>query len=151
MFGDLPSPKGEKSCPCLCDFQLVFCFLPANGTSSSQLSTPKSKQSPISTPTSPGSLRKHKVLRFLYLTTPHSAPDLCDTGVMARSSAGITATPAVQTVQFGLLPGKVVFLGKALAWLFPWSCWCVLETIQRDQRRQLNHYLKKIIDGCGFM
>ncbi|XP_068388773.1 neuronal migration protein doublecortin [Eschrichtius robustus] len=32
----------------------------ANGTSSSQLSTPKSKQSPISTPTSPGSLRKHK-------------------------------------------------------------------------------------------
>uniref|UniRef100_A0A452IG46 Uncharacterized protein n=1 Tax=Gopherus agassizii TaxID=38772 RepID=A0A452IG46_9SAUR len=29
----------------------------ANGTSSSQLSTPKSKQSPISTPTSPGSLR----------------------------------------------------------------------------------------------
>uniref|UniRef100_A0A803TRP1 Uncharacterized protein n=1 Tax=Anolis carolinensis TaxID=28377 RepID=A0A803TRP1_ANOCA len=28
-----------------------------NGTSSSQLSTPKSKQSPISTPTSPGSLR----------------------------------------------------------------------------------------------
>ncbi|XP_032084420.1 neuronal migration protein doublecortin [Thamnophis elegans] len=34
----------------------------ANGTSSSQLSTPKSKQSPISTPTSPGSLRKHKDL-----------------------------------------------------------------------------------------
>ncbi|XP_077746054.1 neuronal migration protein doublecortin isoform X1 [Canis aureus] len=34
----------------------------ANGTSSSQLSTPKSKQSPISTPTSPGSLRKHKEL-----------------------------------------------------------------------------------------
>ncbi|MGH0143538.1 UNVERIFIED_CONTAM: hypothetical protein FKN15_035214 [Acipenser sinensis] len=34
-----------------------------NGTSSSQLSTPISKQSPISTPTSPGSLRKHKVLR----------------------------------------------------------------------------------------
>ncbi|XP_065772966.1 neuronal migration protein doublecortin [Muntiacus reevesi] len=34
----------------------------ANGTSSSQLSTPKSKQSPISTPTSPGSLRKHKGL-----------------------------------------------------------------------------------------
>ncbi|XP_046938114.1 neuronal migration protein doublecortin [Lynx rufus] len=33
-----------------------------NGTSSSQLSTPKSKQSPISTPTSPGSLRKHKDL-----------------------------------------------------------------------------------------
>uniref|UniRef100_A0A8C5RRD1 Uncharacterized protein n=1 Tax=Laticauda laticaudata TaxID=8630 RepID=A0A8C5RRD1_LATLA len=44
----------------------------ANGTSSSQLSTPKSKQSPISTPTSPGSLRKHKVLRFLYLTKPPS-------------------------------------------------------------------------------
>ncbi|XP_032331165.1 neuronal migration protein doublecortin isoform X1 [Camelus ferus] len=40
----------------------------ANGTSSSQLSTPKSKQSPISTPTSPGSLRKHKVLCLLYLT-----------------------------------------------------------------------------------
>ncbi|KAM8952498.1 neuronal migration protein doublecortin isoform 1-T1 [Pelodytes ibericus] len=36
--------------------------LDANGTSSSQLSTPKSKQSPISTPTSPGSLRKHKDL-----------------------------------------------------------------------------------------
>ncbi|XP_072562735.1 neuronal migration protein doublecortin-like isoform X2 [Paramormyrops kingsleyae] len=35
----------------------------ANGTgSSSQLSTPISKQSPISTPTSPGSLRKHKDL-----------------------------------------------------------------------------------------
>ncbi|EPQ07116.1 Calpain-6 [Myotis brandtii] len=34
----------------------------ANGTSSSQLSTPKSKQSPISTPTSPGSLRKHKTI-----------------------------------------------------------------------------------------
>ncbi|XP_043943823.1 neuronal migration protein doublecortin isoform X2 [Protopterus annectens] len=34
----------------------------ANGTSSSQISTPKSKQSPISTPTSPGSLRKHKDL-----------------------------------------------------------------------------------------
>ncbi|XP_058845026.1 neuronal migration protein doublecortin-like isoform X2 [Acipenser ruthenus] len=33
-----------------------------NGTSSSQLSTPISKQSPISTPTSPGSLRKHKDL-----------------------------------------------------------------------------------------
>ncbi|XP_048854079.1 LOW QUALITY PROTEIN: neuronal migration protein doublecortin-like [Brienomyrus brachyistius] len=34
-----------------------------NGTgSSSQLSTPISKQSPISTPTSPGSLRKHKEL-----------------------------------------------------------------------------------------
>lgn len=42
----------------------------ANGTSSSQLSTPKSKQSPISTPTSPGSLRKHKVLCLLYLTKP---------------------------------------------------------------------------------
>uniref|UniRef100_W5N8X9 Doublecortin n=1 Tax=Lepisosteus oculatus TaxID=7918 RepID=W5N8X9_LEPOC len=34
----------------------------ANGTSSSQLSTPISKQSPISTPTSPGCLRKHKDL-----------------------------------------------------------------------------------------
>ncbi|XP_041596395.1 neuronal migration protein doublecortin [Vulpes lagopus] len=41
----------------------------ANGTSSSQLSTPKSKQSPISTPTSPGSLRKHKGFLFLVSMT----------------------------------------------------------------------------------
>ncbi|KPP77826.1 neuronal migration protein doublecortin-like [Scleropages formosus] len=38
-------------------------FNQANGTaSSSQISTPVSKQSPISTPTSPGNLRKHKDL-----------------------------------------------------------------------------------------
>lgn len=49
---------------------LFSCLGLANGTSSSQLSTPKSKQSPISTPTSPGSLRKHKVLCLLYLTKP---------------------------------------------------------------------------------
>lgn len=49
---------------------LFSCLGLANGTSSSQLSTPKSKQSPISTPTSPGSLRKHKVLCLLYLTIP---------------------------------------------------------------------------------
>ncbi|XP_069468698.1 neuronal migration protein doublecortin isoform X2 [Ambystoma mexicanum] len=46
---------GSRSSSCTTDG-------PANGTSSSQLSTPKSKQSPISTPTSPGSLRKHKDL-----------------------------------------------------------------------------------------
>lgn len=50
----------------------------ANGTSSSQLSTPKSKQSPISTPTSPGSLRKHKVLCLLYLTKHLCTWDFCD-------------------------------------------------------------------------
>ncbi|XP_056396546.1 neuronal migration protein doublecortin isoform X2 [Hyla sarda] len=44
----------------------------ANGTSSSQLSTPKSKQSPISTPTSPGSLRKHKVDLYLPLSLDDS-------------------------------------------------------------------------------
>lgn len=53
---------------------LFSCLGLANGTSSSQLSTPKSKQSPISTPTSPGSLRKHKVLCLLYLTKPLCTP-----------------------------------------------------------------------------
>lgn len=53
---------------CWFSFFAFSCLALANGTSSSQLSTPKSKQSPISTPTSPGSLRKHKVLCLLYLT-----------------------------------------------------------------------------------
>uniref|UniRef100_A0A8W4FLD8 Doublecortin n=1 Tax=Sus scrofa TaxID=9823 RepID=A0A8W4FLD8_PIG len=40
----------------------------ANGTSSSQLSTPKSKQSPISTPTSPG--RAELPVPFIYSSAP---------------------------------------------------------------------------------
>uniref|UniRef100_A0A4W3J9N3 Doublecortin domain-containing protein n=1 Tax=Callorhinchus milii TaxID=7868 RepID=A0A4W3J9N3_CALMI len=50
----------------------------ANGTSSSQLSTPRSNKSPvstpISTPTSPGSLRKHKHYNYLPI---HSLSSVC--------------------------------------------------------------------------
>ncbi|XP_078544932.1 neuronal migration protein doublecortin isoform X3 [Lissotriton helveticus] len=55
-FAKSPAPVRRSKSPA--DSGKLF---DANGTSSSQLSTPKSKQSPISTPTSPGSLRKHKV------------------------------------------------------------------------------------------
>lgn len=130
----------------------VFCQPMGRPAASCPHPNPSSPRSPP--PPAQGasaSTRYYVSYTLLHLLLPQS----CDTGARARSSARITATPAVQTVQFGLLPGKVVFLGKvvnkALAWLFPWSCWCVLETIQRDQRRQLNHYFKKIIDGCGFL
>ncbi|XP_064422737.1 neuronal migration protein doublecortin [Latimeria chalumnae] len=53
------SPAPARRCKSPADSGTDRC---SNGTSSSQLSTPKSKQSPISTPTSPGSLRKHKDL-----------------------------------------------------------------------------------------
>ncbi|XP_069067352.1 neuronal migration protein doublecortin isoform X4 [Pleurodeles waltl] len=56
-FAKSPAPVRRSKSPA--DSGKLF---DANGTSSSQLSTPKSKQSPISTPTSPGSLRKHKDL-----------------------------------------------------------------------------------------
>ncbi|KAK2528793.1 Dcx [Columba guinea] len=72
----------------------------ANGTSSSQLSTPKSKQSPISTPTSPGSLRKHKVLRFLYLTTSVSSVVCSDVYIIqAMAFFSGSKTPYVETVE----------------------------------------------------
>lgn len=100
MFGYLPSPDGQRSSSCLSDHQLLSRFLTANGTSSSQLSTPKSKQSPISTPTSPGSLRKHKVLRFLYLTTSVSSVVCSDVYIIqAMAFFSGSKTPYVETAE----------------------------------------------------
>ncbi|MBN3323641.1 DCX protein, partial [Atractosteus spatula] len=61
-----PGPARRSKSPAESKLSLSL-FYTANGTSSSQLSTPISKQSPISTPTSPGCLRKHKVYNFACL------------------------------------------------------------------------------------
>ncbi|XP_048384806.1 serine/threonine-protein kinase DCLK2 isoform X3 [Stegostoma tigrinum] len=106
---------------------------PVNGTPSSQLSTPKSTKSSSSSPTSPGSLRAHKIIHQIGLSANVNGVPQQANGISLEGVNGNRSLPA-STILDKYKVGKVIGDGNFAV---------VKECVERSSGKE---YALKIID-----
>ncbi|XP_060683342.1 serine/threonine-protein kinase DCLK2 isoform X5 [Hemiscyllium ocellatum] len=106
---------------------------PVNGTPSSQLSTPKSTKSSSSSPTSPGSLRAHKIIHQIGLSTNVNGVSQQANGISPEGLNGNRSLSA-STILDKYKVGKVIGDGNFAV---------VKECVERSSGKE---YALKIID-----
>ncbi|XP_043555519.1 serine/threonine-protein kinase DCLK2 isoform X4 [Chiloscyllium plagiosum] len=106
---------------------------PVNGTPSSQLSTPKSTKSSSSSPTSPGSLRAHKIIHQIGLSTNVNGVSQQANGISPEGINGNRSLSA-STILDKYKVGKVIGDGNFAV---------VKECVERSSGKE---YALKIID-----